>query len=265
MAPVDTLSFKCAVITGGAGGLGKAMAIELIKRGKKVLLAGRTESKLVETTKEIGAAGYYVLDTGNISSIPSFISKITQEHPELDCLINNAGVQKPLRVLEDDEYKFDLAQADQEIDINVRGPMHLTVGLIQQHFNKLEQGAVVMNVSSVLGFIPFSVINPVYNGTKAWLHFFTTNIRQQLEKDESKLKIVEVVPPQVESDLHRDRTNPDDNKKSSGAHALSIEEFMDDVNKGWEANLDTVSAGPGLDVTKQWDEVFGTKLKAMAK
>ncbi|WRT68178.1 uncharacterized protein IL334_005153 [Kwoniella shivajii] len=264
MAPVDTLSFKCALVTGGGGGLGKAMAADLIKRGKKVFIAGRTEESLVKTAKEIDATGYYVLDTGDIPSISSFVSKIISEHPDLDCLINNAGVQRPLQVLGPD-YEFSLDSADQEIDINVRGPLHLSVKLIQDHFSKLPDGAVIMNVSSVLGFVPFSVINPVYNATKAWVHFYTTNLRQQLARADSKIKIVEVVPPQVESDLHRDRSDPDDNKKKSGASALSIEEFMNDVSRGWEANEDTVSAGPGIGMTKLWDDVFGSKLQAMAK
>ncbi|WWC63096.1 uncharacterized protein I303_105695 [Kwoniella dejecticola CBS 10117] len=268
MAPVDSLSFQCALLTGGGGGLGKAMAIQLLQRGKKVIIAGRTEKSLAETAKEINATGYYVLDTGDIASIPAFVSKIAKEHPDLDCLINNAGVQRPLEVTCSPGYEgygFDLDSADQEIDINIRGPVHLTVRLIEDHFSKLENGAVVMNVSSVLGFVPFSVINPVYNGTKSFLHSFTTNIRQQLARQNSKIKVVEIVPPQVESDLHRDRTNPDDNKKKSGAGALSVEEFIEDVKKGWEDNLDTVSAGQGIKMIQLWDETFGTKSKAMAK
>jgi short-subunit dehydrogenase involved in D-alanine esterification of teichoic acids len=147
------------------------MAVELIKRGKKVLLAGRTEESLKSTTSEIGAAGYYLLDVGNTSSLSGFVSKITSEHPELDCIINNAGVQRPLQIFGPD-YDFDLKKADQEIDIDIRGPMHLSVLMIREHFDKKEKGGVVMNVSSVLGFVPFSVVNPVYNGAKAWLHFY---------------------------------------------------------------------------------------------
>lgn len=243
---------------------GKAMAADLIKRGKKVLLVGRSEDKLQATTKEIGAAGYYVLDTGDIASILSFIEKITSEHPELDCLINNAGVQKPFQVLGPD-YGFDLSSADQEIDINIRGPMHLSIGLIKNHFNNLPNGAVLMNVSSVLGFVPFSVINPVYNGTKAWLHMFSVNLRTQLEQAGSKIKVVEIAPPQVETDLHRDRTDPDDNKKSSGANAMSVEEFMEDVRKAWEANDDMIAPGIGGKIVGQWYDTLGAKYKDMAK
>lgn len=236
------------------------MAESLIKKGKKVLIAGRSEDKLAAAAKEIGAAGYYVLDTGKVSDIPSFVDKLISEHPDLDCIINNAGVQRPFQVLGPD-YDFDLTSADQEIDINIRGPLHLCVLLIQKHFSKLDQGAVIMNVSSVLGFNPFSVINPNYNGTKAWLHMFTTNLRTQMRDAGSKIKVVEIAPPAVGTDLHRDRTDPDDNKKEKGANALTVEEFMEDVEEGWKTDLDTVSAGMGKDVVKRWDESMGEMYK----
>ncbi|KKY19750.1 putative short-chain dehydrogenase [Phaeomoniella chlamydospora] len=262
MAPVPTLSFKCALITGGAGGLGKAMATDLVKMGKKVIIAGRTESKLQSTAKEIGAAAYYVLDTGDIPSLEAFVRRITEEHPELDCLINNAGVQRPFQVLGPD-YDFDLSKADQEININIRGPLHLCVLLVQDHFKNLSSGAVIINVSSVLGFNPFSVINPVYNGTKAWLHFFTTNLRTQLSQADSKIKVVEIAPPSVETDLHRERVDPDDNKKSKGASALSVEEFMEEVKRGWEENVDTIGPGMAGKQVAQWDDTFGKIYKEM--
>jgi short-subunit dehydrogenase involved in D-alanine esterification of teichoic acids len=134
-----------------------------------------------------------------------------------------------------------------------------------------------MNVSSVLGFLPTSVINPVYNGTKAFVHAWTTNMRTQLR--DTNIKIVEIVPPKVvsvlqailyiltlqESDLHRDRENPDDNKKEFSKETLTVEEFMTDIVKGWEANQDIVGAGRALDIIKTWTESFGNKYERMTK
>lgn len=119
---------------------------------------GRTEDKLKKAAQELGHnTTYYVLDTGKTSDIAPFCKKITSEHPELDCVINNAGVQRPLDIND-----FSLEKADQEIAININGPMHLAMGLLE-HLKGKEK-ACIMNVSSVLGFIPFSIINPVYNG-----------------------------------------------------------------------------------------------------
>jgi len=256
MAPASTLSFKCAVITGGYAGLGLAMAKSLIKQGKSVILVGRTGEKAETTAKEIGALDSYELDTGEISEIPDFVAMVIKDHPEVDCLINNAGVQRPFQVLGPD-YGFDLDKADQEIDINIRGPMHLTLGFLK-HFNSLENGGVIMNVSSVLGFNPTSVVNPVYNGTKAWLHFFSTNIRTQLQQAGSKVKVVEIVPPTVETDLHRERKDPDDNKKSKGnKSAMSVDEFIADVEAGWKEDKDTIPAGPAKAVVAKWFDAYG--------
>jgi short-subunit dehydrogenase involved in D-alanine esterification of teichoic acids len=256
MAPVATLSFRCALVTGGGGGLGRAMAETLIGMGKEVIIAGRTEASLKKTADEIGAKDYYVLDVSDIESVQPFVDRIIAAHPELDCLINNAGVQRPFQILGPD-YNFDLGKADQEINTNIRGPMHLAVSLIP-HFNKKESGAVIMNVSSVLGYSPFSLVNPVYNGTKAWVHFFTMNLRSQLRIAGSKIKVVEIVPPTVSTALHRERKDPQDNTKEHGNDAaLSVPEFMKEVKAGWEADKDNCPAGVGHELVEKWYGAFG--------
>lgn len=260
MAPTS-LDFNCALITGGGGGIGKAIAHYLIKNGKKVIIVGRTESKLQSASKEIGCSDYYVLDTGDIASISEFIKKITKEHSDLDCLINNAGVQRPLDFNKMDASEF-LDKADNEVNINIRGPMHLAVGLLP-HF-KSQKSAVIMNVSSVLGYIPTSIINPVYNGTKAWVHFFSMNLRTQLAQAKANIKVIEIAPPSVGTDLHREREDPDDNKKDKNASALSVEEFMDDVIKGWEEGKDVIGAGPSLKVVDRWYKEFGPDYEKVA-
>lgn len=244
--------------------MGLAMAKSFIRRGKKVIIAGRTESKLKSAAEEIGAAAYYVLDTGSVSDIAPFVERLISEHPDVDCLVNNAGIQRPFQLL-GPTYGFDLEKADQEININIRGPMHLILGLVE-HFNSLPEGGVIMNVSSVLGYNPVSIINPVYNGTKAWVHMFSMNLRTQLAKAGSKIKVVEIVPPTVETALHREREDPDDNKKSKGNQAaLSLEDFIKDVEAGWEANDDTVAAGSGKDIVKKWFDTYGKTYSESAK
>lgn len=251
MGPKIT-DIKCAIVTGGAGGIGRAMSEWLIKEGKKVIIVGRTESKLQSAAKEIGATAYYVLDTGDIDSIPSFIKKVTSEHPDVDCLINNAGVQRPLDAANDDPEKY-LSMADQEININIRGPMHLVLGLLKHLRSK--PAAVIVNVSSVLGFIPISIINPVYNGTKSWAHFWSMNLRTQLK--DTNISIIEIAPPTVATDLHRERSNPDDNKKENNKAALSVDEFMDEVTKKLKNGDNVIGAGSSAKVVDRWYKEFG--------
>lgn len=257
---------ETALVTGGAGGIGRAIAEDLIKRGKKVIIVGRTESKLQSAAKEIGATDYYVLDTSKVETIPDFVKKLLNDHKDVNALVNNAGVQRPFEIpgsnFTNGDYGFDLAKADQEIDTNIRGPMHLVVALLP-HFTSFPSGkhSVIMNVSSVLGYCPTSVINPVYNGTKAWVHFFTENMRTQLVKNQAKVKVVEIVPPTVATDLHRERTNPDDNKKSNNESALELPEFMEEITKGLQNGQDIITAGMGKGMVKLWEDGLGKKYR----
>lgn len=248
-----TLDFQCALVTGGGGGIGFEMSKYLVSLGKTVIIVGRTEKTLSQAAEKLGhGTKYYVLDTGKTSDIPDFCQKIIKEHPEVDCLINNAGVQRPLDVND-----FDLQKADQEIDINIRGPMHLAIGFLD-HF-KTKEAATIVNVTSVLGFIPFSIINPVYNGTKAWAHFWTMNLRTQLAKDDKgkNIKVVEIAPPTVATNLHRDREDPDDNKKDKNPDALEVGEFMEFVKKGFEEGKETIGAGSSVAIVDRWYKEFG--------
>lgn len=252
----DLLAFRNAIITGGGSGIGKEIAKWLLEQDKKVILAGRTEAKLEETSKEFGGVPYYVLDTGKIQDIPDFVERVTREHPDVDCLINNAGVQRPLII-----DGMELDKADQEIDINIRGPMHLTVALLP-HL-KLQPNGLVVNISSVLGFVPFSIINPVYNGTKAWLHAWTMTLRTQLAH--TNIGVLEIVPPTVSTDLHRERDDPDDNKKEKNSAALSVEEFMQNVAEQWQKGVETIGAGMSEAVVQRWMNEFGPDYEKAAK
>ncbi|KAI4154962.1 MAG: hypothetical protein LQ340_001310 [Diploschistes diacapsis] len=265
------LSFRTAVITGGAGGIGLRLATWLQSLGKKVIIVGRTESKLRTASAEtLRSCPYYVLDTSHIASIAPFVDRLLAEHPDTDCLINNAGVQRPLyfslssssgsdsNTVIKKSCTFDLPAADAEIDTNIRGPMHLTVHLLP-HLATKPSGTIV-NVSSVLGFVPFSVINPVYNGTKAWLHFHTLNMRTQLRREAPNVTVIEIAPPAVGTDLHREREDPDDNKEGRNG-SLTLEQFMEDVVPQWERGETFITAGMGHQVAAMWYEGMGERYR----
>ncbi|KAI0412707.1 short-chain dehydrogenase [Xylaria grammica] len=221
------------------GGIGKALAQHFISNGKKVIIAGRMESKLQQACKEIRAAAYSVLDTGVVSEIPAIVRRVVSEHPELDCLVNNAGVQRPLSVVKMAPEEF-LEKADQEIDINTRGPMHLALHFLS-HL-RAEPHAVIINVSSVLGFAPFALINPIiaYN-------MINGNVLYHRGKlDGTNARVVGIVPPTVVTDLHREREDPDGNKKSSNPSTLSVDEFIAEISKPLEDGDETIGAGMGV-------------------
>ncbi|XP_072051369.1 retinol dehydrogenase 12-like [Amphiura filiformis] len=91
---------KAAIITGGNSGIGKETAIDLARRGARVIIACRNPVKAEEAVKEIQRRSgsshvvYRHLDLSDQGSVRGFVEEYLQEEPRLDYLINNAGIQK---------------------------------------------------------------------------------------------------------------------------------------------------------------------------
>jgi len=83
------------------------------------------------------------------------------------------------------------------------------------------------------------------------------NLRTQLKQSRANIRVIEIAPPSVGTDLHRERKDPDDNKKHKNPAALSVDEFMAELIKGWEAGKDVIGAGPSLEVVDRWYREFG--------
>lgn len=83
------------------------------------------------------------------------------------------------------------------------------------------------------------------------------NLRTQLEQGGANIRVIEIAPPSVGTDLHRERKDPNDNKKDKNPAALSVEEFMSDVIEAWKVDKDTIGAGPSQKVVDRWYSEFG--------
>ena len=82
-------------ITGGGSGIGRALAEELHKRGNKVIISGRRKSHLDSVAKANPGIEVVELDIANPDSIKAVAKRLTAEHPDLNVLINNAGIMEP--------------------------------------------------------------------------------------------------------------------------------------------------------------------------
>lgn len=181
------------LITGGGSGIGRALAREFHAAGNKVIVAGRREQPLGETIAGYPGMAKLRLDIDDKRDIAAFAAKVTAEHPELNVLINNAGV---MRAEDLAGAEVDLADAEATIVTNLLGPIRLTAALLP-HLRKQRQSAIV-NVSSGLAFVPL-VSTPTYSATKAALHSYTVSLRQQLRGGTTE--VIELVPPGVQTDL----------------------------------------------------------------
>ncbi|MDB5157729.1 MAG: short-chain dehydrogenase/reductase [Mucilaginibacter sp.] len=183
------LSNNKILITGGATGIGLGLTERFIHENNTVIICGRREAALNEVSEKFPGVITKVCDIANEAERVELYNWIAAAHPDLNVLVNNAGVQNWMNIADGDFYE----KASNEITINVTAPLHLT-----QLFLKLKSLTTIMNVTSGLAFVPFSKI-PVYCGTKAFLRSFTLSLRHQLK--DTHTEVIEIIPPALNTDL----------------------------------------------------------------
>jgi uncharacterized oxidoreductase len=181
------------LITGGGSGIGRALAEAFHKLGNRVVIAGRREAVLAETAAANPGMEFEPMDTANPESIQAAAGRILQRFPELNVVINNAGVQ---RFHDFAKTGLDEAAAKEEIETNIWGVMRVIDAFVP-HLKTVRDASIV-NVSSGLAFIPLAPF-PVYCATKAFVHSFSVSLRHQLR--DVGIRVVELAPPWVATDL----------------------------------------------------------------
>lgn len=199
------------LITGGGSGIGRELARRFNEQGNTVIVAGRRMSTLQETIAGRPNMSAYTLDVDDPAEIASFSKKVLAKHPQLNVLINNAGIMR----YEDLSTQRDLSDAEAQITTNLLGPIRITNALID-HL-KGQPHPVVVNVSSGLAFVPRSDAG-TYGATKAAIHSYMMALRDQLE---GKVKVVEIIPPAVQTQLTPGQ--------SSREGCMPLDDFIDDV------------------------------------
>ncbi|EJL22667.1 SDR family oxidoreductase [Brevibacillus sp. BC25] len=177
-------------ITGGGSGIGRALAEALHHLGNKVIISGRSKERLEETIKANPGISAMELNVQDPTSIEGAAKQLIGEFPDLNVLINNAGIIQPdnaAGVINEDVLVSTVAT-------NLLGPIRLTSALID-HLKSKEE-AVVINTTSILGFVPLAA-TAVYSATKAALHTYTLSQRYLLK--DTSVKVIEIVPPWVQS------------------------------------------------------------------
>lgn len=187
------LSHRTVLITGGASGIGLALAQRLHARGCTVIVCGRRADRLAEAAAALPGLFTWVCDLTDPAERALLAVRVVAEHPELDVVIHNAGIQNRLRF---DVPGADWAAMHTEITTNLDAPIHLTQLLLPHLLARPD--AAIVNVTSGLAFAP-AAFAPVYSATKAALHSFTLSLRHQLR--ETSVRVLELVPPAVNTDL----------------------------------------------------------------
>jgi uncharacterized oxidoreductase len=162
------------------------------------------------------------LDVGDAADIARVTADVTRRFPDLNVLINNAGIMQ----IDDASGAIDEQLMVDTITTNVYGPIRVTSGLIE-HL-KTRPSAVVMNVSSVLGFVPLA-FTAVYSATKAAIHSYSMSQRYMLRN--TSVRVLEIAPPWVQTDLLNSNDEP---------RAMPLAEFIQETLAVLETDADEI-------------------------
>jgi uncharacterized oxidoreductase len=190
------LSHNTILLTGGATGIGLALAQRFARAGSQVIICGRRADKLREARQQVPGLHFYECDLAQATDRAELARRVVTDFPALNVLLNNAGIQNRFQLA---DLPADLAAWEtqrQEIAINLEAPIHLAT-LLLPHLRQQREPAII-NVSSGLAFAPMAAA-PIYSATKAALHSFTLSLRRQLAG--TGVRVLEIVPPAVNTDL----------------------------------------------------------------
>lgn len=187
------LSGNTILITGGGSGIGRGLAEAFHHLGNQVVIAGRRQQALDETVAANPGMKSLTVDMQDGPAIRDFAARAAGEFPALNVLINNAGIMRAEKLLEQPP---EVPDAEAIVRTNLLGPIRLTAALLP-HLQKQAQ-ATIVNVSSGLAFLPLA-LTPTYCATKAAIHSYTQSLRFQLRK--TKIEVLELAPPYVQTEL----------------------------------------------------------------
>ena len=223
------LSHNTILITGGTSGIGQALAAQFLARGNTVLVTGRGEARLAAVRQAMPGVHTFVCDQANPASVANLCVDVVAAFPDLNVLINNAGIGLKLNL--NDESRS-LADLEIEIRTNLIGPIQL-IQLLLPHLRRQPQ-PVIVNVSSGLAFVPMP-LKPIYCATKAAIHSYTQSLRVQLKS--SRVKVIELAPPAVQTEFNAGQE--DINVKN----AMDVTKFAETTIRGLGQGRDEVLPG----------------------
>jgi short-subunit dehydrogenase len=212
---------SAAAVTGAAGGIGRALALELAARGCDLALADRDEAGLQTLAAEITKTQarkvtVHGVDVAQPEQIAAFAQAATAAHPGLNIVINNAGV-----ALMGTFAEVEQAQMEWLININFWGVVHGTRAFLPHLARQRE--AHIVNLSSIFGIIA-PPGQTAYAAAKFAVRGFSESLRHELAMANSPVKLSVVHPGGVATNIVRNSrtgTGVTDNAR----RAQSIERF----------------------------------------
>lgn len=190
------LNGKTILITGGASGIGLEAAKQFTAIGAKVIITGRNQQKLDAAKKDIPALIAIKSDVESKDDALSLFEQVSALGG-IDVLYNNAGVGTPALNLGISNDSI-IENAEYEMNINYFGVIRLN-NLFIEMLKSRKEGAII-NTTSILSLVP-ALEEPTYSATKVALSFYTRLLRKNLEILNSNVKVFELLPPVVATEM----------------------------------------------------------------
>jgi len=143
---MEKYSQKIAIVTGGASGIGFAIAEKFVKNNITTIIIGRNEEKLQSAKSTLGELCEAIpFDLNNLSAIPDFIKSLVQKYSRIDILVNNAwsGNKNSWESISDEDWEYD-------INMSLNSVFRLTKAAFPDL--KASRG-VILNIASMYGHI----------------------------------------------------------------------------------------------------------------
>ena len=186
---------KVVVITGASGGIGAATAEEVARRGASVVLVARRGDALRAAADRCGSNAHAIVaDVTSRDAVKRVVAESIAKFGRVDVWMNNVGqgiTRQPTELTDED--------IDEAMRVNVKSALY-GMQEVLPHFKSRGDGQII-NISSMLGRIPFAIIRSAYNGTKHYLNALTANFRTEVQATHPGIQFSLVSPGVVHTDF----------------------------------------------------------------
>jgi short-subunit dehydrogenase len=169
---------KVLVVTGAGSGMGREIALELLRRGARVAAVDMSEARLKETaalaSSRTDALATFVVNVTDRSAVEALPQQVVDRFGSVDAIINCAGIIQPFVRLNE----LDYAAVDRVFDVNWRGTLYMTKTFLPWLLKRPE--GHVVNISSMGGFLPVPG-QTAYGASKAAVKLMTEGLHSELE------------------------------------------------------------------------------------